>query len=114
MDDKSPRFQTNKHTMWIGNVRNLSFQDQLQATTAAGLNELSMTPLDFDRNLAKGLTARDMRIIAADVGVVFQYSIQSQLAPQWRTGIPDPAWMEFLATQQTSSFAPQSNWRSQP
>jgi sugar phosphate isomerase/epimerase len=97
MDDKSPRFQTNKHTMWIGNVRNLSFQDQLQATTAAGLNELSMTPLDFDRNLAKGLTARDMRIMAADVGVSLPILDPiASWAPQWRTGIPDPAWMEFL------------------
>jgi hypothetical protein len=55
--------------MWIGNVRNLSFQDQLRATIAVDLNELSMTPLDFDRNLAKGLSARDMRMMAADAGV---------------------------------------------
>ena len=97
MDDKAPRFQTNKHTMWIGNVRNLSFQDQLQATTAADLNELSMTPLDFDRNLAKGFTARDMRIMAADVGVSLPILDPiASWAPHWRSGIPDPAWMEFL------------------
>ena len=58
MSEKIQKFQTNKHTMWIGNVRNLSFQDQLRATIAVDLNELSMTPLDFDRNLAKGLSAR--------------------------------------------------------
>jgi len=69
MSEKTQKFQTNKHTMWIGNVRNLSFQDQLRATIAVDLNELSMTPLDFDRNLAKGLSARDMRMMAADAGV---------------------------------------------
>jgi hypothetical protein len=37
--------------MWIGNVRNLPFEDQLRTTAAVGVDELSMTPLDFDRNI---------------------------------------------------------------
>jgi sugar phosphate isomerase/epimerase len=83
--------------MWIGNVRNLSFQDQLRATIAVDLNELSMTPLDFDRNLAKGLSARDMRMMAADAGVSLPIlDPMASWAPRWRSGISDAAWMEFL------------------
>jgi hypothetical protein len=52
--------------MWIGNVRNLPFEHQLRTTAAGGLDELSMTPLDFDRNIAPGLSARDMRKMAED------------------------------------------------
>ena len=50
--------------MWMGNVRHLRFEDQIRATAAVGLDELSMTPLDFDRNVARGLSARDMRKMA--------------------------------------------------
>ena len=97
MSEKIQKFQTNKHTMWIGNVRNLSFQDQLRATIAVDLNELSMTPLDFDRNLAKGLSARDMRMMAADAGVNLPIlDPMASWAPHWRSGISDAAWMEFL------------------
>jgi hypothetical protein len=97
MSEKTQKFQTNKHTMWIGNVRNLSFQDQLRATIAVDLNELSMTPLDFDRNLAKGLSARDMRMMAADAGVSLPIlDPMASWAPHWRSGISDAAWMEFL------------------
>jgi sugar phosphate isomerase/epimerase len=97
MSEKTQKFQTNKHTMWIGNVRNLSFQDQLRATIAVDLNELSMTPLDFDRNLAKGLSARDMRMMAADAGVSLPIlDPMASWAPRWRSGISDAAWMEFL------------------
>ena len=97
MSEKIQKFQTNKHTMWIGNVRNLSFQDQLRATIAVDLNELSMTPLDFDRNLAKGLSARDMRMMAADAGVSLPIlDPMASWAPHWRSGISDAAWMEFL------------------
>lgn len=97
MSGEKRRIQTKNHTMWIGNVRNLSFQDQLRTTAAVGLNELSMTPLDFDRNLAKGLSARDMRMMAADVGVSLPILDPiASWAPHWRSGISDPAWMEFL------------------
>ena len=97
MSEKTQKFQTNKHTMWIGNVRNLSFQDQLRATIAVDLDELSMTPLDFDRNLAKGLSARDMRMMAADAGVSLPIlDPMASWAPHWRSGISDAAWMEFL------------------
>ena len=104
MSEKTQKFQTNKHTMWIGNVRNLSFQDQLRATIAVDLNELSMTQLDFDRNLAKGLSARDMRMMAADAGVSLPIlDPMASWAPHWRSGISDAAWMEFLGYRRTTS-----------
>ena len=55
MNGEKRHIETKNHTMWVGNVRNLSFQDQLKATAAVGLNEMSMTPLDVDRNRAKGI-----------------------------------------------------------
>lgn len=97
MSQTDKTFTSQKHTMWIGNVRNLSFQDQLRATAAIDLNELSMTPLDFDRNLAKGLSAHDMRAMAADLGVSLPILDPiASWAPLWRSGISDDAWMEFL------------------
>jgi len=97
MNENPQRFQASKHTMWIDNVRNLSFEDQLRATAAVDLNELSMTPLDFDRNLAKGLSVRDMKVMAADSGVSLPILDPiASWAPHWRSGISDAAWMEFL------------------
>ena len=97
MSGEKQQIQTKNHTMWIGNVRNLSFQDQLRATAAVGLNELSMTPLDVDRNAAKGISPRDMRTMAADAGVSLPIlDPMASWAPHWRSGISDPAWMEFL------------------
>src|SRR5271170_753335 len=91
------RSHSRLHTMWMGNVRNLRFDDQIRATAAVGLDELSMTPLDFDRNVARGLSALDMRKMAEDNGV--RLPILDPLAswaPHWTSGIPDPSWMQFL------------------
>ena len=85
------------HTMWIGNVRNLPFEDQICVTAAVGLDEMSMTPLDFDRNVARGLSARDMRQIAEDNGVTLPIlDPLASWAPQWTSGVSGPAWLEFL------------------
>jgi sugar phosphate isomerase/epimerase len=97
MSNKPTQFQARKHTMWMGNVRNLTFEDQLRVTAAVGLNELSMTPLDFDRNKAKGLSAHDMRMMAEDAGVSLPILDPiASWAPEWRSGIPDAAWLDFL------------------
>jgi sugar phosphate isomerase/epimerase len=93
----APKIETKRHTMWVGNVRNLPFQDQLKTTAAVGLNEMSMTPLDFDRNRAKGISPRDMRTMAADLGVSLPIlDPMASWAPHWRSGISDPGFMEFL------------------
>ena len=97
MSGETRHIETKNHTMWIGNVRNLSFQDQLKATAGVGLNEMSMTPLDVDRNRAKGISPRDMRMMAADAGVNLPIlDPMASWAPHWRSGISDPDWMEFL------------------
>ena len=94
----SPRRSHSRlHTMWIGNVRNLRFEDQLRATAAVGLDELSMTPLDFDRNIARGLSARDMRKMAEDSGVSLPIlDPLASWAPHWTSGVSDPSSMQFL------------------
>ena len=67
------------------------------ATAAVGLNEMSMTPLDVDRNRAKGIAPRDMLKMAADVGVSLPILDPiASWAPHWRSGIPDAASMELL------------------
>ncbi len=96
MTSPARNFETKNHTMWIGNVRNLPFEEQLQVTAATGLNELSMTPLDVDRNKAKGLSPRDMRTMAADAGVSLPIlDPMASWAPHWRSGISDAGWLEF-------------------
>ena len=83
--------------MWMGNVRNLRFEDQIRATAAVGLDEISMTPLDFERNVARGLSARDMLKMAGDNGVSLPIlDPLASWAPNWQSGISDAAWMEFL------------------
>ncbi len=95
--ESKSRSHTRHHTMWMGNVRNLPFEDQIRATAAVGLDEISMTPLDFERNVARGLSARDMRRIAADNGVSLPIlDPLASWAPNWQSGISDAAWMEFL------------------
>jgi sugar phosphate isomerase/epimerase len=97
MSGEKRKIQTKNHTMWIGNVRNLSFQDQLRTTVAVGLNEMSMTPLDVDRNRAKGLSPRDMLKMAADAGVCLPIlDPMASWAPHWRSGIGDSGMSEFL------------------
>ena len=64
MSEKIQKFQTNKHTMWIGNVRNLSFQDQLRATIAV---DLDRTQHDAAR-LRSQLGKRIVRTRHADDG----------------------------------------------
>lgn len=91
------RSHTRLHTMWIGNVRNLPFEDQLRTTAAVDLDELSMTPLDFDRNIARGLSARDMRKMAEDSGVSLPIlDPLASWAPHWTSGVSDPLLMQFL------------------
>jgi hypothetical protein len=91
------RSHSRLHTMWIVNVRNLPFEDQLRTTAAVGLDELSMTPLDFDRNIARGLSARDMRKMAEDNGVSLPIlDPLASWAPHWTSGVSDPSWMQFL------------------
>jgi 4-hydroxyphenylpyruvate dioxygenase len=56
-----------------------------------------MTPLDVDRNQAKGISPGDMRKMAADLGVSLPIlDPMASWAPHWRTGISDPGFMEFL------------------
>ena len=101
----APKIETKYHTMWIGNVRNLSFQDQLKTTAAVGLNEMSMTPLDVDRNRAKGIPPRDMLQMAADFGVSLPIlDPMASWAPHWRSGISDPGFMEFLGYSSDDFF----------
>jgi sugar phosphate isomerase/epimerase len=89
--------RSRRHIMWIGNVRKLSFADQLRATAAVGLDELSMTPLDFDRNIAGGLSARDMRAMAEDFGVTIPIlDPLASWAPNWTSGISDNSLMQFV------------------
>ena len=95
--------------MWMGNVRNLRFEDQIRATAAVGLDELSMTPLDFDRNVARGLSALDMRKMAEDNGVSLPIlDPLASWAPHWTSGI-----RSFLAMRRTTSFASRANWKRQ-
>ena len=55
--------------MWIGNVRALSFSDQLQAATEGGFSEMSVTPMQCAQMQASGVSLEQMRHRAQNQGV---------------------------------------------
>ena len=83
--------------MWIGNVRSLSFKDQLKATAAVGSRRNQHDAARRRSKQGKGISPRDMRTMAADAGVSLPIlDPMASWAPHWRSGISDPGWMEFL------------------
>ena len=58
-----------RRIMWNGTVRALPLQEQLAATARARCGGLAVTPFDYVTWLGSGITTREMRTMAADVGV---------------------------------------------
>ena len=56
--------------MWKWNVNDRPYRDQVDVAALAGCECLSIAHRDYQLNLAKGISARDMRSIAKDRGVV--------------------------------------------
>lgn len=80
--------------MWNGTCCHLDLAGQLATARLSGCNVLSITPLDFKKWKAGGLTAADMRRMGDDAGVrISHMDPLSRWAPQW---IPDNVEPEFL------------------
>ena len=55
--------------MWVGNVRTLTFPDQLRAARLAGCTQISMTPLQCAELRADGISLIEIRQRAVDSGI---------------------------------------------
>jgi len=76
--------------MWNGTVRALPWQEQLNAAAAGGCDALSITPSDYYRWLAHGLSTRDMLTMADDAGVkVTHLDPFVRWVDQWRPDMPE-------------------------
>ncbi len=55
--------------MWVGNVRTLTFPDQLRAAGLTGCTQISMTPLQCAELRTDGMSLTEIRQRAADNGI---------------------------------------------
>ncbi len=78
--------------MWVGTVRSLPLREQLVASFAAGCDALSITPYNYSRWLAEGLSTKDMLLMAADNNVrLTQLDPYSRWATYWKPDNLDPS-----------------------
>ena len=93
------------YVLWAGNVRALSYPDRLACARAGGFNAMSIAPLDFVRFTGDGLSAADLRNMAADAGVkLLTLDPIANWTKQWSAdGIPDAA-RPFVAFTQDEFF----------
>jgi len=86
-------------TLWNGSLRSQTLPEQLESARLGGFDALTMTPHFYQRSVAEGVTAADIRSMAADQGVrITHLDPLATWAPVW---IPDnvPAdWMPFFDT----------------
>ncbi len=81
--------------MWLANVRGLPFRERVETTAKANFGWLTTSPNDYDQILSSGLTANDMRNIAADNGVQLTYlDPLAKWVPEWQ---PENASAQTLA-----------------
>lgn len=62
-----------ERVMYHGTVRALPLQEQLRAAALAGCSALTTGPWEYLQHRANGLTARDLKAMAADAGVRFDH-----------------------------------------
>jgi sugar phosphate isomerase/epimerase len=83
--------------LWLANVRALPFREQVETAAKGGFGWLTTSPHDYDRTLASGLTAADMRAIAADHDVRLTYlDPLTSWVPEWQPEVMDEAMRAYL------------------
>ena len=71
--------------MWAGTVRSLPLAQQLQATTQAGCDALSISPYNYTRWIMEGLSTSDILAMAAENNVVLSHlDPYTRWAKHWR------------------------------
>src|SRR4051812_47212948 len=58
-----------RRMMWKWNVADRPYRDQVDVAAIAGCDSLSLAYRDYQRNLADGMSAADMRSIAESRGI---------------------------------------------
>jgi 4-hydroxyphenylpyruvate dioxygenase len=93
------------YVLWAGNVRALPYAERLACARAGGFNAMSIAPLDFVRFTADGLSAADLRHMAADAGVkLLTLDPIANWTEHWSAdGIPEAA-RPFVAFTQDDFF----------
>lgn len=88
-------FSPEQRVMWLANVRALPFRERVETTARGGFGWLTTSPADYDRTRAAGLSAADMKAIAADWGVRLSYlDPLAAWVPDWQ---PDGVSAEVAA-----------------
>lgn len=92
--------------MWLANVRRLPFRERVQTTAQGGFGWLTTSPADFDQTLASGITAAEMRAIAADWGVRLTYlDPLARWVPDWQPLGVDAATLAYFDRAPDEFFA---------
>ena len=93
------------YVLWAGNVRALSYPDRLACARAGGFSAMSIAPLDFVRFTSGGLSAADMRNMAADAGIkLLTLDPIANWTEQWSADDIPHAARPFVAFTQDEFF----------
>ncbi len=91
--------------LWQGTVRALPLEEQIRVSAAAGFPALTITPFDFKRWKAEGISAADMRAMASHHGVKLAHlDPLTRWAPAWLPNNVDDSYLPFLGTEVDEFF----------
>lgn len=83
-----------ENIMWNGTCNQLDYRGQLETAHLSGCDVLSITPVNYKKWRAEGMSIKDMRTMADDLGVrVSHLDPLATWAPEWE---PDNVEKEFL------------------
>ncbi len=86
--------------MWNGTCNHLDLAGQLTTARLCGCDVLSITPLDFKKWKESGVSAKEMRRMAADCGVKISHMDPlSRWAPKWEPDNVAPEFLPFFALE---------------
>lgn len=90
-------FTCEQRVMWLANVRSLPFRERVETTAKADFGWLTTSPNDYDQILSSGLSANDMRNIAADNDVRLTYlDPLARWVPEWQPENASPEILTYI------------------
>lgn len=96
---------TSGYLLWQGTVRELSLADQLRVAHETGFGKISVTPLHLTKWMAAGLSAKDMLLMADDLGIKLAHlDPLTRWAPKWTPDNVAQEFFPFLGFSQDAFF----------
>ena len=97
--------RVNSTMMPFSNVAHLPLDEKLRATRLAGFSQLSLMPLEVEKLLASGLSAKDISARASDAGVAITRLDPLNTWPRiWRPDNMDEAYIASVNTEPDRFF----------